>query len=249
MIQTTVSGIELVTNKGDTMKANKETNETSEVKEKPMHVFVREVPVGAIVNGIPLKTTEGVARSDYQNACISFEVGVTPLFGNPSREGGSRMYFKMCRNRGDVKFLPVSNESGDIIGFEAVGSGDDAVISLATAIISGGEILQEGLKSTETDNSTSDNDNAIVEDVETSKTVRDFLSRIQQKLFTGQTYWIRICDLDKYEQLCFYLKKDTNFDNFNNVFDQDVLDAGISEWFHWHDEDGYTIFITADIEL
>lgn len=81
------------------------------------------------------------------------------------------------------------------------------------------------------------------------KSVREFLTEVQQKLFTGQTYWIRICDLDKYEQLCFYLKKDTNFDNFNNVFDQDVLDAGISEWFHWHDEDGYTIFITADIEL
>lgn len=253
MIQTTVSGIKLVTNKGDTMKANKETNETSDVKEKPMnlpsHVFVREVPVGAIVNGIPLKTTEGAARSDYQNACIGFEVGTTPLFGNPSREGGSRMYFKICRNRGDVKFLPVSNDSGDIIGFEVVGSGDDAVISLATAIIAGGEILQEGLKSTDTDNSTSDNDNAIVEDVEASETVRDFLSRIQQKLFTGQTYWIRICDLDEYEHLSFWLCKDTDFDQFNNVFDQQMLDAYVNDWYDLHDEDGYTIHITADIVL
>lgn len=81
------------------------------------------------------------------------------------------------------------------------------------------------------------------------KTVREFLHKVQQKLFSDQTYWVRICDLDKYEHLSFYLRKDTDFDRFSGVYEQDILDADISEWCHWHDEDGYAIFITADIEL
>lgn len=82
------------------------------------------------------------------------------------------------------------------------------------------------------------------------KTVREFLLRVQQKLPRGQSCWIRICDLDKYEHLCFWLGALTDFDSFSGVYEQDLLDADISEWFPWDDEDmGDTIIITADIEL
>ena len=79
--------------------------------------------------------------------------------------------------------------------------------------------------------------------------VRDFLKNTQRNLYSGQTCRIRISDLDGYEHLTFTLRKDTDFDKFNNVFDQDLLDANVNEWYDWHDEEGHTIFITADIEL
>lgn len=82
------------------------------------------------------------------------------------------------------------------------------------------------------------------------KSVREFLTEVQQKLSSDQTYWVRICDLDKYEHLSFYLRKDTDFDGFADAFDQDILDADVSKRFYWSDEEeGDTIFITADIEL
>lgn len=81
------------------------------------------------------------------------------------------------------------------------------------------------------------------------KSVRDFLNKTQRNLYSNQTCRIKISDLDGYEHLSFTLRKDTDFDKFNNVFDQDLLDADVNEWYDWHDEEGRTIFITADIEL
>ena len=54
-----------------------------------------------------------------------------------------------------------------------------------------------------------------------SETVREFLEKTQRNLYSGQTCRIRISDLDGYEHLSFTLRKDTDFDKFNNVFDQD----------------------------
>ena len=82
-----------------------------------------------------------------------------------------------------------------------------------------------------------------------SETVRDFLKKTQRNLYSDQTCRIRISDLDGYEHLSFTLRKDTDFDKFNNVFDQDMLDAGINVWDECHDEEGQTFFIVADIEL
>lgn len=82
-----------------------------------------------------------------------------------------------------------------------------------------------------------------------SKTVRDFLKKTQRNLYSGQTCRIRISDLDGYEHLSFTLRKDTDFDKFNNVFDQDLLDSGMNVWDDCVDEEGRTIFIMADIEL
>lgn len=79
--------------------------------------------------------------------------------------------------------------------------------------------------------------------------VRDFLEKTQRDLYSGQTYRIRISDLDGYEHLSFTLRKDTDFDKFNNVFDQDLLDANTRGLWVYTDEEGCTIFITADIEL
>lgn len=79
--------------------------------------------------------------------------------------------------------------------------------------------------------------------------VRDFLKKTQRDLYSGQTCRIRISDLDGYEHLSFTLLKDTDFDKFNNVFDQDMLDAVIHDMWNCVDEEGHTIFITADIEL
>lgn len=81
------------------------------------------------------------------------------------------------------------------------------------------------------------------------KSVRDFLGGRQRDLFPGQACWVRISDLDGYEHLCFWLRKGTAFDAFNNVFDQQMLDAAVYDWYDLHDEEGYTIHITADIEL
>lgn len=79
--------------------------------------------------------------------------------------------------------------------------------------------------------------------------VRDFLKRQQRNLSSGQTCRIRIRDSDGYEHLSFTLRKDTDFDKFNNVFDQDLLDANTRGLWAYTDEEGCTIFITADLEL
>ena len=82
-----------------------------------------------------------------------------------------------------------------------------------------------------------------------SERVRKFLEKTQQNLYSDQTCRIRISDLDGYEHLSFTLRKNTDFDKFNNVFDQDLLDADTYDVWDCVDEEDHTIFITADIEL
>ena len=81
------------------------------------------------------------------------------------------------------------------------------------------------------------------------ESVRDFLTRRQRNLYSDQTCRIRISDLDGYEHLSFTLRKNTDLNKFNNVFDQDMLDSGINVLDEYHDEEGQTFFIVADIEL
>lgn len=99
---------------------------------------------GAIINGVTLATTEGVARSGHGVACIGFETGAAPLTGEPSRKGASRVYVKLTGNRGDIAFLPVRNETG-ITGFEIAASGDDACIALTAALMEIAENLRRNL--------------------------------------------------------------------------------------------------------
>lgn len=94
---------------------------------------------GAVVNGIAVNTVEGTAHSSHKKACIGFEVGAAALTGVPSREGGSRVYVKIRRNRGDVKFLPLHDEAGNLVGVEIAACGDDAGIALTAAL---GEIAE-----------------------------------------------------------------------------------------------------------
>lgn len=85
--------------------------------------------------------------------------------------------------------------------------------------------------------------------LDTGGSVRDFLEKTQQNLYSNQTCRVRISDLDGYEHLSFAPRKDTNLNTFNNVFGRDMLDAGLNVWGEYVDEEGRTIFITADIEL
>jgi hypothetical protein len=82
-----------------------------------------------------------------------------------------------------------------------------------------------------------------------SKSVREFIAKRQRNLYSDQTCRIRISDLDGYEHLSFTLRKDTNLDRFNNVYDQDMLNASVNTWDECHDEEGQTFFIVADVEL
>ena len=82
-----------------------------------------------------------------------------------------------------------------------------------------------------------------------SERVRDFLKKTQRNLYSDQTCRIRISDLDGYEHLSFTLRKTTDFNKFNNVFDQDLLDADTYDVWDCVDEEDHTIFIRADIEL
>lgn len=79
--------------------------------------------------------------------------------------------------------------------------------------------------------------------------VRDFLKKVQRNLYSGQTCRVRISDLDGYEHLSFTLRKNTDFAAFDNVFDQDMLDAGTHGVWDYADEEGRIISITAAIEL
>ena len=93
----------------------------------------RRVP-GAVINGVTIDTTEGVAHSGHRRACVGFEAGATPLTGEATRKGGSRVYVKLTCNRGDLKAIPVRDADGQVIGIEIAASGDDAGIALAVAI-------------------------------------------------------------------------------------------------------------------
>ena len=89
---------------------------------------------GAVINGVAMNTVEGVAHSGHGIACVGYEVGATPLTGEAKRKGGSRVYFKLTANRGDIKVIPVTGGSGEVIGVEFAASGDDASIALTAAI-------------------------------------------------------------------------------------------------------------------
>ena len=77
---------------------------------------------------------------------------------------------------------------------------------------------------------------------------REFLER-KQKQKKYKNCLVRIYDRDDYEHITFRLKENTNFDNFNNVFDQQLLDSCVSEYFIWNDENGITIYLYGNIEL
>ena len=78
--------------------------------------------------------------------------------------------------------------------------------------------------------------------------MRMFLER-KQKQKKYQNCLVRIYDRDDYEHITFILREDTDFDKFNNVFDQQLLDSCASEYFIFKDEDGITICLNGDIEL
>lgn len=88
----------------------------------------------AVINGVAMNTVEGVAHSGHGIACVGYEVGATPLTGEAKRKGGSRVYFKLTANRGDIKVIPVTGGSGEVIGVEFAASGDDASIALSAAV-------------------------------------------------------------------------------------------------------------------
>lgn len=77
---------------------------------------------------------------------------------------------------------------------------------------------------------------------------REFLEK-KQKQKRYQNCLVRIFDCDDYEHLSFRLRENTNFDNFNNVFDQELLDSCVSEYFIFNDENGITICLNSNIEL
>lgn len=77
---------------------------------------------------------------------------------------------------------------------------------------------------------------------------REFLER-KQKQKKYQNCLVRIFDRDEYEHITFRLREDTDFDSFNNVFDQQLLDSCASEYFIFKDEEGITICLYGDIEL
>lgn len=108
--------------------------------------FIYRAPApGAVVNGVAMDTVEGVAHSGHGFACVGYEVGAAPLTGEAKRKGGSRVYVKLTVNRGDLKVIPVTGKSGDIIGIEFAASGDDASIALAAAIAEIAETLRDNL--------------------------------------------------------------------------------------------------------
>ena len=77
---------------------------------------------------------------------------------------------------------------------------------------------------------------------------REFLEK-KQKQKRYQNCLVRIFDRDDYEHMTFRLRENTDLDNFNNVFDQELLDSGVSEYFIFEDENGITICLNGDIEL
>ena len=79
-------------------------------------------------------------------------------------------------------------------------------------------------------------------------TCREFLER-KQKQKKYQNCLVRIYDRDDYEHITFILREDTDFDKFNNVFDQQLLDSCLFSHFIITDEEGITIFLYGDIEL
>lgn len=102
--------------------------------DKSAKVMYCQNTAGAVINAVPVSTIAGTAHSGHRRACVGFEAGATPLTGEATRKGGSRVYVKLTCNRGDLKAIPVKNEDGQVIGVEIAASGDDAGIALAVAI-------------------------------------------------------------------------------------------------------------------
>lgn len=100
---------------------------------------------GAVINGVTIDTIDGTAHSGHGIACVGYEAGATPLTGVANRKGGSRAYVRLTVNRGDLKVIPVTGKSGDVIGIEFAASGDDASVALATAIAEIAETLRDNL--------------------------------------------------------------------------------------------------------
>ena len=79
-------------------------------------------------------------------------------------------------------------------------------------------------------------------------TCREFLKK-KQKQKKYQNCIVRMFDRDDYEHINFRLREDTDFDSFNNVFDQELFDSSVFEYFIFNDENGITICLNGDVEL
>ena len=79
-------------------------------------------------------------------------------------------------------------------------------------------------------------------------TCREFLKK-KQKQKKYQNCIVRMFDRDDYKHISFRLRENTDFDSFNNVFDQQIFDSYVFEYFIFNDEDGITICINGDVEL
>lgn len=90
--------------------------------------------------------------------------------------------------------------------------------------------------------------------VHTRETVREFLERMKHtEQVLLEKVRVRISDIDGYEHMDFRLHEDTDFDTFNNVFDQQMLDSYVDDSYidRVTDDDDFDweVTITADIEL
>lgn len=90
--------------------------------------------------------------------------------------------------------------------------------------------------------------------VHTRETVREFLERMKHtEQVLLEKVRVRIFDIDGYEHMNFRLYEDTDFNTFNNVFDQQMLDSYVNDSYvdRVTDDDDFDweITITADIEL
>lgn len=79
-------------------------------------------------------------------------------------------------------------------------------------------------------------------------TCREFLEK-KQKQKKYQNCIVRMFDRDDYEHISFRLRENTDFDSFNNVFDQELFDSSVFEYFIFNDENGITICLNGDVEL
>lgn len=79
-------------------------------------------------------------------------------------------------------------------------------------------------------------------------TCRQFLEK-KQKQKKYKNCIVRMFDRDDYEHISFRLRENTDFDSFNNVFDQELFDSSVSEYFIFNDENGITICLNGDVEL
>lgn len=79
-------------------------------------------------------------------------------------------------------------------------------------------------------------------------TCREFLKK-KQKQKKYQNCIVRMFDRDDYEHISFRLRENTDFNSFNNVFDQQIFDSYVFEYFIFNDENGITICLNGDMEL